>query len=73
MAEETELEFDYCESCGEFSGGRKQWMFHNHSLPAREFFCMRCLKRMQSYAWIGFSLLLVIITGLFGVFFWLRR
>jgi len=72
MSERQEPDADYCANCGEFSSGRKQWMFYNRSLPAREFFCTRCLGRMRIYACIGFSLLFVLVAALFGAVIWLR-
>lgn len=46
-------------------------MFYQGS-PAREFFCLRCLKMMRTYAVIGFTLLGVLLAVLSAVVFWLR-
>ena len=72
MSDGQEPDADFCASCGELTSERKQWMFYNHSLPAREFYCTRCLGRMRIYAWIGFSLLFVIVAALSGAVIWLR-
>lgn len=73
MRDDPASNADYCARCGEFAAGRRQWMFYNHALPAREFFCHPCLRRMRIYAWIGFSLLSVLVAILFGTAFWLNR
>ena len=58
----TPLE-DYCDRCGAFSEGKWRWMFYQ-GIPARDFFCTRCLKIMRAYAAIGFTLLGMLLTAL---------
>lgn len=61
-----ESRFDYCERCGGAAAGTYKLMFY-HSLfrlPAREFYCYRCLKVMKVYAIIGFSLLGITVGAL---------
>jgi hypothetical protein len=62
---------DYCDRCGAFAEGRRQWMFYQGS-PAREFFCAHCLKVMRVYAAVGFTLLGLVLAALTAVVWWLR-
>ena len=62
---------DYCDRCGTFAEGRRQWMFYQGA-PAREFFCTRCLRILRAYAVTGFSLLGLLLAVLAGVALWLR-
>jgi hypothetical protein len=63
---------DYCTRCGELDGGKRQWMFHSDTI-AKEFYCWRCLRIMRIYAWIGLSLLFVILGAAIGAVVWLTR
>ena len=65
MFEET------CERCGAIAQGREQWMFHQGKVPAKEFYCSRCLRVMHIYAIIGYSLLGVLMTGFVVALWWL--
>jgi hypothetical protein len=62
---------DYCDRCGAFAEGRRQWMFYQGS-PAHEFFCAHCLKVMRVYAAVGFTLLGLVLAALTAVVWWLR-
>ena len=62
---------DHCDRCGTFAAGRRQWMFHQ-GVPAREFYCERCLRVMRVYAVIGFTLLGLLMAAFGGVYLWIR-
>jgi len=66
----TPLE-DYCDRCGDFAEGSRQWMFYQGS-PAYEFFCVRCLKVMRTYAAVGFTLIGLLLVAIAAVVWWLR-
>ena len=66
----AEMFEDVCERCGTFAIGREQWMFHQGEPPVKQFFCSRCLRVMRTYAIIGFSLLGLLVAGLFGLAWW---
>lgn len=68
MAEPFE---DVCQRCGEFTLGRKQWMFQQGEAPGKQFYCSRCLRVMRIYAIIGFTLLGLLVAGLFGACWWI--
>lgn len=46
-------------------------MFHQGA-PAHELFCARCLKVMQVYAAIGFTLLGLLLAAFVAAVWWLR-
>jgi hypothetical protein len=46
-------------------------MFYQ-GMPAREFFCTRCLKIQRIYAVIGLTLLGLLLASFFAVALWLR-
>jgi len=65
-------ESDYCSRCGAFGPGQRRWMFYKFGIE-REFHCLRCMRIMRIYAWIGFSILFVIVAGLSAATIWLSR
>lgn len=65
-----EMVEDVCERCGKVAPGREQWMFQQGETPAKQFFCLRCLRIMRVYAIIGFTLLGLLVVGLFGFAWW---
>lgn len=67
----AEMFEDVCERCGDVARGREQWMFHQGELPAKQFFCSRCLRIMRAYAIVGFSLLGILMTGFVVALWWL--
>lgn len=66
------MEADHCDRCGRFAEGRRQWMFHQDRI-GREFFCVRCQKILRIYAWIGLSLLMILLAGFCATVWWLTR
>jgi hypothetical protein len=62
---------DVCDRCGDVARGKEQWMFHQGALPAKQFFCIRCLRIMRVYAIVGFSLLGILMIGLVVALWWL--
>ena len=62
----AEYDFDYCERCGEAAEGRYKVMFHGRlfRVAEREFYCLRCLRRMRVFAVVGFALLGAMLLGL---------
>jgi hypothetical protein len=62
---------DYCDRCGVFAEGRRQWMFHQ-GMPALEFFCTRCQKVLRAYAVVGFTLLGLLLLGFVAAVCWIR-
>jgi hypothetical protein len=61
---------DYCDRCGAFAEGRRQWMFYQGS-PAHEFFCARCLKITRDYGAVGFTLLGLLVVAFTAAVWWL--
>ena len=67
-----------CERCGEYREGRSQLMIYRllerfpASPVARQFFCSRCLRVMRIYAFIGLSLLTIIVGSLIVAVLWIR-
>jgi hypothetical protein len=62
---------DYCDRCGAFAQGRRQWMFY-HDGVAREFFCARCLKIMRVCAAVGLTLLVLLVAAAVAAVWFLR-
>jgi len=66
-----------CDRCGMQAPGKRQWMFAPlwstlfRVGTRREFICFRCLRVMKIYAFIGFSLLLMLVLGIVGASLWL--
>jgi hypothetical protein len=67
----AEMYDDVCERCGAFASGHERWMLHSHELPAKQFFCFRCLRVMRIYAIVGFSLLGLLMFGFVATLWWL--
>jgi hypothetical protein len=67
-----------CERCGEYREGRSKLMIYRlmerfpASPIARQFFCNRCLRVMRIYAFVGFSLLVILLGSLIGAVLWVR-
>ena len=66
----AEMFENVCDRCGDLAMGVEKWMFHQGEPPAKQFFCFRCLRVMRTYAIIGFSLLGLLVAGLFGAAWW---
>ena len=62
---------DYCVRCGTFAQGRERWMFHAGAPPAKEFFCLECLRVMRTYAIIGFTFLGLLLVACVVTMLWL--
>ncbi len=70
--------FGTCERCGEYREGRSKLMVYRlmarlpESPIAQQFFCNRCLRVMRIYAFVGFSLLAMLLGSLLIAVLWIR-
>ena len=61
---------DYCERCGAFAEGRRTWMFHAGGSTGEQFYCLHCLRIMQIFAGIAFTLLGVVVLAMIAGVVW---